>query len=196
MLLTNLLSTNATSEAKRPVEKRKAIEGRLLELASFAPTGQGSKSSLSTSSANLSSHPAKIRTGIIQAQAKRDEKARREAEASGNKVRGMRGLGEMESKRGSGERDRAMMGAEVGKKKGMESRKKGDAARDRGLGMGIGRFDRGMLKLSEREIARGSEERRGGGRGKGGGRGGRGRRGSGGGGGRGGRVGSGGRGRK
>lgn len=162
MLLTNLLPAASADTASRPVEKRTAMHGRLLELAAYALPGEGSKAA-SSSSSKLSAHPAKIRTGIIQAQAKRDEKARMEARMSGST-----GLGDNpDAKRGKHEkRDRATMGADLGKKKGMESRKKGDAARDRGLGMGIGKFDRGMLKLNAGEIARGSasSEGRGGGR--------------------------------
>lgn len=171
MLLNNLLPSAAAAEAQRPVDKRNAMHGRLLELASYALPGEGSNQA-SSANAKLSSHPAKIRTGIMHAQAKREANARREAELAGNK-----GLGENPGKRSTGggeKRDRAVMGADLGKKKGMEGRKKGDAARDRGLGMGIGKFDKGMLRLSEREIARGSGERRGGsGRGGRGGRGGK-----------------------
>ena len=186
MLLNNLLSTATADAAQRPVDKRNAIQGRILELASYAIPGEGSKSAHESGS-RLSAHPAKIRTGIIHAQAKREEKAREEARAAGNK-----GLGENKKKHES-RGDRAVMGAEVGKKKGMDGRAKGDAARDRGLTMGVGRFSNGALRLSEAEIARGSEPRDGGRGGRGGkrGRGGGGRGGGGrGGGGRGGRGGS------
>ena len=182
MLLNNLLPSATADAAQRPVDKRNALQGRIMELASYVIPGEGSKSAHESNS-RLSSHPAKIRTGIIHAQAKREAAAREEARAAGNK-----GLGESK-KRNEGRSDRAVMGAEVGKKKGMDGRTKGDAARDRGLTMGVGRFSNGALRLSEAEVARGSEPRDGG-RG-GGGRGGRGGRGGGrGGGGRGGRGGS------
>jgi len=181
MLLSNLLSTATTDAAQRPVDKRNAIQGRILELSSYSIPGEGSKSAHESNS-RLSSHPAKIRTGIIHAQAKRDAQAREEARAAGNK-----GLGESHKKRDTGGRDRAAMGSDLGKKKGMAGRTKGDAARDRGLTMGVGRFSNGALKLSESEIARGTAEPRDSGRGGRVGRGGRGRGGGGrGGGGRGG----------
>jgi len=184
MLLNNLLPSATADAAQRPVDKRNALQGRIMELASYVIPGEGSKSAHESNS-RLSSHPAKIRTGIIHAQAKREAAAREEARAAGNK-----GLGD-NKKRSEGRGDRAVMGAEVGKKKGMDGRTKGDAARDRGLTMGVGRFSNGALRLSEAEVARGSEPRDGGrGRGRGG-KGGRGGRGGGrGGGGRGGRGGS------
>lgn len=185
MLLNNLLPSATADAAQRPVDKRNALQGRILELASYSIPGEGSKSAHESNS-RLSSHPAKIRTGIIHAQAKREAAAREEARAAGNK-----GLGEVK-KRNEGRGDRAVMGAEVGKKKGMDGRTKGDAARDRGLTMGVGRFSNGALRLSEAEIARGSEPRDGGRGGRGGkrGRGGGGRGGGRGGASRGGRGGS------
>jgi hypothetical protein len=155
MLINNLIPSATLSAASRPVEKRNAIQGRLLELSSYALPGEGHANATSSNS-NLSSHPAKIRTGILKAQEKRDEKLKEEAKASGNWVRGLGGLGDAKKRKigdSDGKKQRARMGDDVGKKKGMEGRKKGDEARDRGLGMGIGRFDGGMLKISKGEIA-------------------------------------------
>lgn len=157
MLVNNLLPSATLSAASRPVDKRTAIQGRLLELASISLPGEGHATATS-SNARLSSHPAKVRTGILKAQEKRDEKAREEAKASGNWVRGLGALGEVKRRDETGKKQRARVGQDVGKKKGMEGKKKGDEARDRGLGMGIGRFEGGMLKLSKGEIARASGE--------------------------------------
>ena len=156
MLLTTLLPSAKADSAQRPVDKRKAVSGRLLELAQYQLPGEGSKI---LSSSHLSSHPAKIRAGMIHAQERRDAKARSDAEAAGSFVRGLGGLGgEGRGKIGRrGRGTRAGVGEDVGKKKGMEGRRDNDK-RDRGLGMGVGRFQRGMLKLSESDIARGSQE--------------------------------------
>ncbi|KAK8843950.1 hypothetical protein IAR55_006742 [Kwoniella newhampshirensis] len=167
MLLTSLIPDAAADSASRPVDKRNAMTSRLLELASYELPGQGSKT---VSSAHLSSHPARIRTGMLHAKAKRAEKVIAEAKAAGNYHKGLGGLedgaGSRKGPKGKLER-RAEVGVETGKKKGMEARKKGDSERGRGLGMGVGRFEGGMLKLSEKEIARGSGELGGGNRFKG-----------------------------
>ncbi|WVQ70483.1 hypothetical protein IAR50_000002 [Cryptococcus sp. DSM 104548] len=190
MLLNSLLPEHASSLASRPVDKRNAMSARLLELANYELPGEGSKV---MKTQHLSKHSAKIRTGMVHKQEARDKAKRQEAIESGNHVRGMSSLGEGLKKSGGKASQRAMMGMETGKKKGMESRKKGDEDRSRGLGMGVGRFAGGMLKLSKSEIdgVNGDMERRRessrGGRG-GRGRGGRGGRGGGGrGGGRGGK---------
>ncbi|WVQ93050.1 hypothetical protein IAU59_000114 [Kwoniella sp. CBS 9459] len=181
MLLTNLLPSAAADSASRPVDKRNALSGRLMELASYHLPGEGSKN---VASAKHSSHSAHIRTGIIHAQAKREKKAQDEAKAAGNYIKGIGGLGDggkWGMTKGKLER-RAQIGTEVGKKKGMDGRKKGESERDRGLSMGIGKFAGGTLRLSERELARGNESasarggRGGRGRGRGGSRGKRGKR--------------------
>ena len=157
MLLTNLLPSHHSSTAQRPVDKQKAISGRLLELASYELPGEGSSS---ISRASLSSHPAKVRTGIIQAKARKEAKAKDEAEA-GSWVRGIGTVGTGKGKTvDKGRQKRSGLGTDVGTKKGMEGRKEG---RSRGLAMGVGKFKAGMLSLSAREIARGSETDRSGG---------------------------------
>jgi hypothetical protein len=157
MLLTTLLPSAAANAASRPVDKRNAVSGRLLELASFSLPGQGAKS---VSSSHLSRHPANIRTGLVHAKAKRDEKAHAEAQAASGSGRGYDGK-KMRSEQGK--RLRAGFGEEVGKKKGMEGRKE---ERGRGLAMGVGRFEGGMLRLSRSEIAIGSGREEGSFRGK------------------------------
>lgn len=155
MLLTTLLPSAEASAVQRPVDKRNAIKGRLLDLASYQLPGEGSKQ---VSTAHLSSHSAKIRTGMIHAKAKREAKARAEAEAAGSFVRGLGGLaGEGKGyKADKGRGQRAALGEDTGKKKGMDGRK--GEKRDRGLGSGFGKFQGGMLRLSEADIARGSGE--------------------------------------
>ena len=151
MLLTTLIPEN-TAHA-RPVEKRNAISARLAQLSSYSLPGESGRSSGSASpalSAELSRHPAKIRTGIVHARAKREARAAEE-ERQASHVRGL--------KKGPKERSgtkRLSLG-DAGKKKGMESRKEG---RVRGLASGFGKFENGMFKLSEREIARGSGQGR------------------------------------
>lgn len=171
MLLNNLLSSNAAAQASRPVEKRNAVSSRLLELAEYSLPGEGSKT---VDAGRHAKHPAKIRAGIMKAQAKREGKARQEAEAAGSFVRGLGGLadGGKKRERPQGGRDERASLGELKKKKGMDGTK-GLPSRDRGLSNGFGKFEGGMLKLSERDIARGSNvggSRRGG---RGGGRGGK-----------------------
>ncbi|OWZ69104.1 hypothetical protein AYX15_00284 [Cryptococcus neoformans] len=151
MLLTTLLPSHAASTASRPVDKRNAMSARLLELAQYELPGEGSKV---VKNKHLSKHPAAVRTGLLHKREKREKAQRQVAIESGNYVRGVGGLGEGLKRAGShkGEQ-RAAVGMETGKKKGMEGRKKSDADRSRGLGMGVGRFEGGVLKLSESDIA-------------------------------------------
>ena len=153
MLLTNLLPTSDASASRRPVDKRKAVSGRLLELAQIELPGKGANS---LKSKQLSSHPAKIRTGIMHAQTKKAEQARREAE-SASWVKGMGHTKSSVRKTEKGREKRAGLGIELGKKKGMDGRKDAEQ-RGKGLKMGVGKFRNGMLTLSEREVARGFGE--------------------------------------
>lgn len=152
MLLTTLLPSHAASTASRPVDKRNAMSARLLELAQYELPGEGSKV---VKDKHLSKHPAAVRTGLLHKREKREKAQRQEAIDSGNYVRGIGGLLGEGLKRGGNHKgeQRAAVGMETGKKKGMEGRKKGDADRSRGLGMGVGRFEGGVLKLSEKDIA-------------------------------------------
>ncbi|RXK35160.1 hypothetical protein M231_07572 [Tremella mesenterica] len=136
MLLTTLLPES--TQPSRPVEKRTAIASRLAQLASF-DIGQDPRSG------ELSRHPAKIRTGILHARQKR-EAVQKEAERAAGHVRGLK----KGDKVNNGSK-RLGLGEEV-KKKGMESKKEG---RVRGLSGGMGRFENGMLKLSQMDIAKG-----------------------------------------
>lgn len=152
MLLTTLLPSDAAANASRPVEKRNAMSGRLLELADYSLPGEGAAANKAKS---MSSHPAKVRTGLIHAQQRRADLQRADAEAAGSWVKGAGGLGDL-GKKGAGkrkntEREIREFGMETGKKKGMAGTKK---ERAKGLGMGVGRFVGGTLKISDREIER------------------------------------------
>ncbi|WOO78548.1 uncharacterized protein LOC62_02G002095 [Vanrija pseudolonga] len=153
MLLKTLLPTAASDEASRPVEKRNAMSGRLLELASYSLPGEGTSQA---KAGGMSQHPAAVRTGLIHAQQRRAEKARAEAEAAGSWVKGAGGLGDL-GKRGAGQRasggkaEIRTWGKETGKKKGMSGTKN---ERSKGLSMGFGKYERGALRVSEADIAR------------------------------------------
>ena len=143
MLLTTLLPAAAADSALRPVDKRNALSGRLLELASYSLPGEGFKS---IKSSELSKHPAKVRTGLMQAKSKREEKSHAEARAASRVGRGYDG------KKMPGDKGmtlRAKMGEELGRKKGMGKRQE---ERGRGLTMGVGKFEGGTLKLSKGDI--------------------------------------------
>ncbi|CAK9781486.1 hypothetical protein CC85DRAFT_306746 [Cutaneotrichosporon oleaginosum] len=150
MLLTSLLPAATQDAASRPVDKRAAMSGRLLELASYSLPGEGEGT---VRGASLSSHPAKVRTGLVHAQQRRAESARAEAEAAGSWVKGKGGLGDL-GRRGAGskgkEREVRTFGT-TSKKKGMEAGKK---ERAMGLGMGVGTYDKGALRIDEGTIAR------------------------------------------
>lgn len=148
----------------RPIDKRNALSGRLLEIASMADLGAGSsKIAAETQQVNF---PGKMKMGINKAKMDREEKARATAEAAGSWVKGLGGLGDA----GGGK------GAKTAAQRKRDEKRLERKDRDRGLAMGIGKFQGGMLRLNKAEIARGNEERsssRGGSssRGKGGSRG-------------------------
>ncbi|WVW79549.1 hypothetical protein I302_101518 [Kwoniella bestiolae CBS 10118] len=176
MLLTTLLPSSALDTVSRPSEKRNHLQGRLMELASYQLPGEGIQS---LKSSELSKLPAHIRTGIIHKQAKREKAKKEEERAAGNVDKRFGGLGDGGRSGGGGrEVQRAEVGREVGKKKGMAGRTRDDSERARGLSLGVGRFQGGTLKLSREEIrsVNGAGDRGGRG-GRGGKRGGRGERG-------------------
>ena len=150
MLLTTLLPSAAEATASRPVHKRDAMTGRLNELAFFALPGEGKRS---IAASNLSKHPAKIRTGLLHAKARRDEKAFTEERAMSGGAKAYDGK-KMRAKN-YGASDRNHVGKDLEKKKGMDG---GKEDRRRGLRMGVGKFEGGMLKLSRSEIAFGSSK--------------------------------------
>ncbi|GMK55508.1 hypothetical protein CspeluHIS016_0205640 [Cutaneotrichosporon spelunceum] len=164
MLLNSLLPSAAQDAASRPVDKRSAMSGRLLELANYSLPGEGEGV---VRGASLSSHPAHVRTGLIHAKQRRAESARAESEAAGSWVKGKGGLGDL-GRRGAGskgkEREVRTFGT-TSKKKGMDGSKK---ERAMGLGMGVGKFDKGALRIDEGTIARINNSGKGGGKKKGG----------------------------
>lgn len=97
----------------------------------------------------LSRHPAKIRTGLIKAAKRREDKILEEKRAADGRDR---------TKKRVVREDRAKVG-ELREKKGMESDK---SKRSRGLKFGVGKFKDGMLTLSRRDISQAShnDERR------------------------------------
>lgn len=136
----------------------------------MAGIGKGSEKIIaSTAQVNF---PAKVKAGIMKAKATKSEKARAESEAAGSWVKGLGGLGD------SGGR------AKTAAQQRNQDKRLERKDRDRGLAMGIGKFEGGMLRLSKSEIAKGSgagerssgkrPKRGGGGGGRGGGGGGRG----------------------
>ncbi|BEJ16215.1 hypothetical protein CspHIS471_0508200 [Cutaneotrichosporon sp. HIS471] len=166
MLLNSLLPSATQDGASRPVDKRAAMSGRLLELANYSLPGDGEGV---VRGANLSSHPAHVRTGLVHAKQRRAETARAEAEAAGSWVKGKGGLGDL-GRRGAGskgkEREVRTFGT-VTKKKGMAGKSK---ERAMGLGMGVGKFDKGALRIDESTIARINNSGKSGGKKKGGGK--------------------------
>ncbi|WWC72917.1 uncharacterized protein I206_106881 [Kwoniella pini CBS 10737] len=175
MIVNTLISENTLENSSRPVDKRNYLQGRLNELASYNIPGQGQST---IKSAALSKLPAHIRTGIIHKQAKREKISKESERAAGNIDQRFGGLSDGLNKRGSKGEQRAEVGMDVSKKKGMSGRVKDDSSRSRGLSMGVGRFSNGMLKLSKGEIdsvnnSRSALSGRGGKRGGRGGRGGK-----------------------
>lgn len=153
MLLQNLLPSAA--EMNRPVDKRNAISGRLRELADDSAAGEGASDLKATS--RLKSHPAKVRTGLMHAAQRRAEAARAESESAGSWVKGVGGLGDL-GRKGAGKRPNMQVSEErtfgdTKKKRGMAGTG-GKKTRAKGLGMGVGRFEGGALKISDREIER------------------------------------------
>lgn len=153
MLLQNLLPS--ATELNRPVDKRNMISGRLRELASDSNAGEGVTDLRETT--RLKSHPAKVRTGLMHAAQKRAEAARAESESAGSWVKGLGGLGDL-GRKGAGKRPNMQVTEErtfgdTKKKRGMAGTG-GKKQRAKGLGMGVGRFEGGALKISEREIDR------------------------------------------
>ncbi|KAL7421025.1 hypothetical protein Q5752_003909 [Cryptotrichosporon argae] len=175
LLMTTLLPSSAAPS--RPSEKRQQLSARLHDLASPSSRASAAQAGAGVLAAQaLARHPAHIRAGLVHARAARAEKGRAEAEAAGSWVRGLGGLGDA-ARVGDGkahgkgrERSRAIRVGDdeaLRRKKGMESKKED---RVKGLGMGVGRFEGGALRLSEGEIRRMSAgPERGRGRGRGGG---------------------------
>lgn len=148
MLMTTVLP--AAASHSRPIDKRNALSGRLLEIAAMADLGAGSsKIAAETQQVNF---PSKVKMGINKAKAEREERARATAEAAGSWVKGLGGLADSGGK-----------GGKTAAQRKRDEKRLERKDRDRGLAMGIGKFQGGMLRLNKAEIARGNQERSGGG---------------------------------
>ncbi|KAI0829415.1 hypothetical protein BC628DRAFT_1480646 [Trametes gibbosa] len=148
----------------KPAQRRKALEGRVLEAAGKAKLGKGEAI---VRHAERNRAAKRVRDGLLDKQKERHEKKLEEAKQLGNYHPTLKGMYDAEA-------------AELGKPKNNK--------REKGLRMGVGSFKDGILRLGRGEISavEGMSRGRGRGRGRGGrGGGGRGARGGGGRGGRG-----------
>ncbi|TDL29342.1 hypothetical protein BD410DRAFT_779733 [Rickenella mellea] len=147
---TRLLSGSVNPELSlSPAQRKKALAGRVAELAGAAKLGKGEKLVRD----DEHKHAAKkVRMGIERKKEDRMAKELEEAKNLGNYHHSIKGLFEASS-----------------------SGKDNKTKREKGLKMGVGKFSGGMLKLSRDEIAaaQGSGSSRGRGRGRGSSRGGR-----------------------
>ncbi|KZS97988.1 hypothetical protein SISNIDRAFT_405834, partial [Sistotremastrum niveocremeum HHB9708] len=151
LIHTKLLSGSLNPELDlSPAERKKALAGRVIEVAGETKLGRGDRTIRQEEHNRASKH---VRDGLREKQKQRDAKKLEEAKNLGNYYPGLKKL-----------YDDSSSGA--------------PKQREKGLRMGVGKFENGMLKLSRDDIAKvqGSSSR--GGRG---GRGGRGSRGRGGG---------------
>ncbi|KZP03848.1 hypothetical protein FIBSPDRAFT_768340 [Athelia psychrophila] len=154
---TKLLSGSLNPDLNlTPAQRKKALAGRVLELASGAKIGKGEKAVRETETNKAAK---RVREGLLDKKTEREKKELEEAKNLGNYHPTLKKVYEPSSSSAAD-----------------QPRK-----RDRGLKMGVGKFRGGMLKLSRDEI---STAQGGGARGRGGsrGRGGRGGGGRGGGG--------------
>ncbi|KAF7966792.1 hypothetical protein HWV62_18186 [Athelia sp. TMB] len=151
---TKLLSASLNPELNlTPAQRKKALAGRVLELAGETKLGKGEKAVRETER----NHAAKrVREGLLDKKKEREKKELEEAKNLGNYHPTLKKLFEPST----------------------SSTASHPQKRDRGLKMGVGKFRGGMLKLSRDEIsiaqgggARGTAGPRGRGRGRGGGRG-------------------------
>ncbi|EKM80361.1 hypothetical protein AGABI1DRAFT_128034 [Agaricus bisporus var. burnettii JB137-S8] len=108
-----------------PAHRRKALAGRLTELAGGAKMGKGEKTVRQVERNKASK---KVREGLAQKQKERDQQQLEEAKNLGNYHPTLKKLFEAS-------------GAPASR------------SRNRGLKMGVGKFENGVLKLSKRDIA-------------------------------------------
>ncbi|TFK55779.1 hypothetical protein OE88DRAFT_1652250 [Heliocybe sulcata] len=153
LIHTKLLSGSLNPELDmKPAQRRKALEGRVMELAGEVKLGKGERS---VKSAERNKAAQKVRIGMLAKQKDREGKHLEEAKNLGNYHPTIKKLFEPSD--------------------GQRSIRK----REKGLTMGIGKFKSGVLKLSKEEISsiqgssppsRGMHRGRGRGRGRPGGR--------------------------
>ncbi|KAI9063360.1 hypothetical protein FKP32DRAFT_1650959 [Trametes sanguinea] len=144
---TQLLSGSLNADLNlKPAQRKKALEGRILEAASKAKLGKGEAI---VRQAERNRAAKKVRDGLLEKQHERHAKKIEEAKQLGNYHPTLKAMYDAEA-------------AELAKPK---SRK-----REKGLKMGVGSFKDGILRLGKKEI-HAIEERSGSGRGRGRGRG-------------------------
>ncbi|THH12345.1 hypothetical protein EW145_g50 [Phellinidium pouzarii] len=125
---TQLLSGSLNSDLNlTPAQRRKALEGRVLELADSAKLGKGEASVRQEERRKASK---KVRMGLERKVDERKSKALEEAKNLGNYHHSIKHIFEASSD-------------------GQPDRRK----RERGLKMGVGKFSHGVLKLSRDDVA-------------------------------------------
>ncbi|KAG8958305.1 hypothetical protein FRC03_009263 [Tulasnella sp. 419] len=128
LIHTRVLLGSQQSELKlTPAQRRKAMEGRVLELANSAKLGEGDKTVRQNEKNKAAKH---VRDGMKSRQRERDAKELEEAKNLGNYHPVFKKL---------------FAGSSA--KKGLKRK------RERGIGMGVGKFAGGQLNLSRQEIA-------------------------------------------
>ncbi|KZT24435.1 hypothetical protein NEOLEDRAFT_1094104 [Neolentinus lepideus HHB14362 ss-1] len=127
LIHTKLLSGSLNPDLDlKPAQRRKALEGRLLELAGDAKLGKGERS---VKFAERNKAAQKVRLGMLAKQKEREEKQLEEAKNMGNYHPAIKKLFEPSE--------------------GQQTIRK----RQRGLTMGVGKFKGGVLKLTKEEIS-------------------------------------------
>ncbi|KAH9179892.1 hypothetical protein EDB89DRAFT_527592 [Lactarius sanguifluus] len=130
-LLHRLVHTQLLSGSLNPelnltsAQRKKALEGRVLELAGSSKLGQGEKTVRAKERDKASK---RVREGMLEKQKQRREKLVQEAKEMGNYHPASKGLFQDPSEKNT------------------------RRSRERGLRMGVGSFGGGMLRLSKREI--------------------------------------------
>ncbi|KIY73677.1 hypothetical protein CYLTODRAFT_416708 [Cylindrobasidium torrendii FP15055 ss-10] len=152
LLHTKLLSGSLDTELElTSAQRKKALAGRVAELAGGARLGKGEKF---VRKAERNQNSKSVRMGLASKEKQRSEARLDEAKNMGNYHRSLKKVYE-----------------------DPDDAKKSKRGRERGIGMGVGRFSGGILKLSREDISKVNDSGRGGRGGRGGGRG-RGRGGS------------------
>ncbi|GJE84692.1 hypothetical protein PsYK624_007680 [Phanerochaete sordida] len=113
-----------------PAQRRKALAGRVLEAAGKAKLGKGENAVRSKERNKAAKH---VRDGMVAKQKERREKTLEEAKHMGNYHPALKQLFDIDEE------------------------KKPQKKRERGLGMGVGKFSGGILKLSKDDIAKATE---------------------------------------
>jgi len=127
LIHTKLLSSRSTDANLKPAERRRAIQGRVLELAAGAKLGSGD------AAVRLDEHKRaakKIRLGLERKASEKGAQTLEEAKNLGNYHNSIKHLFNAPAK-------------------GQLDRRK----RDKGLKMGVGNFSGGVLKLSKKDFA-------------------------------------------